>query len=83
MPIVRRSSPFDASRRVALPVALLSLWPAQARWLPKPGPWMKRFQQALAFPLYATAAWLLWVLSQQTDARAYGCLLYTSDAADE
>lgn len=59
----------------ALPVVLLSLWPAQVRWLPKPGPWMKRFQQALAFPLYATAAWLLWVLSQQTDARAYGAAL--------
>ena len=59
----------------ALPVVVLSLWPAQVRWLPKPGPWMKRFQQALAFPLYATAAWLLWVLSQQTDARAYGAAL--------
>ncbi len=59
----------------ALPVVLLSLWPAQARWLPKPGPWMKTFQQVLAFPLYATAAWLLWVLSQQTDARAYGAAL--------
>ncbi|HUM95937.1 MAG TPA: protein-disulfide reductase DsbD family protein [Candidatus Competibacter sp.] len=59
----------------ALPVVLLSLWPAQVRWLPKPGPWMKTFQQALAFPLYATAAWLLWVLSQQTDARTYGAAL--------
>lgn len=59
----------------ALPVVLLSLWPAQVRWLPKPGPWMKTFQQALAFPLYATVAWLLWVLSQQTDARAYGAAL--------
>jgi thiol:disulfide interchange protein DsbD len=59
----------------ALPVMLLSLWPAGVRLLPKPGPWMKTFQHALAFPLYATAAWLLWVLSQQTDARAYGAAL--------
>ena len=59
----------------ALPVLLLSLWPSQLRFIPKPGPWMKRFQQSLAFPLYATAAWLLWVLSQQTDASAYGAAL--------
>lgn len=59
----------------ALPVLLLSLWPAWVRFIPRPGPWMQRFQQTLAFPLYATAAWLLWVLSQQTDARAYGAAL--------
>jgi thiol:disulfide interchange protein DsbD len=59
----------------ALPVMLLSLWPAGVRLLPKPGPWMQRVQQALAFPLYATAAWLLWVLSQQTDASTYGLAL--------
>ena len=59
----------------ALPVLLLSLWPTQIRFIPKPGPWMKHFQQSLAFPLYATSAWLLWVLSQQTDASAYGAAL--------
>ncbi len=59
----------------ALPVLLLSLLPAWVRFLPRPGPWMKAFQQALAFPMYATAAWLLWVLSQQTDARGYGAAL--------
>ncbi|MGB5472977.1 MAG: thioredoxin family protein, partial [Gammaproteobacteria bacterium] len=56
----------------ALPVLLLSLFPAWLRFIPKPGRWMIRFQQTLAFPLFATAAWLLWVLSQQTDARTYG-----------
>ena len=56
----------------ALPVLLLSLFPAWLRFIPKPGRWMTRFQQTLAFPLFATAAWLLWVLSQQTDARSYG-----------
>ncbi len=59
----------------ALPVLLLSLFPAWVRIIPKPGPWMKRFQQILAFPMFATAAWLLWVLSQQTDARSYGAAL--------
>jgi len=36
---------------------------------------MKRFQQVLAFPMFATAAWLLWVLSQQADSRTYGAAL--------
>jgi len=54
-----------------LPVLLLSLFPGWLRFIPKPGPWMKTFQQVLAFPMFATAAWLLWVLSQQTEARAY------------
>ena len=34
--------------------------------LPKPGAWMETLKQVLAFPLYATAAWLVWVLSIQT-----------------
>ena len=49
----------------ALPVTLLGIWPRWVRFLPSPGPWMERLRNALAFPLYATAAWLLWVLSQQ------------------
>lgn len=46
----------------AAPLALLGLWPALARRLPKPGPWMTRMRQILAFPMYATVAYLLWVL---------------------
>ncbi len=49
----------------ALPMVALSYLPAVGRWLPKPGPWMSTFKGALAFPLYATAGWLLWVLSVQ------------------
>ncbi|MGF1621744.1 MAG: protein-disulfide reductase DsbD family protein [Rhodomicrobiaceae bacterium] len=49
----------------ALPIVLLSLTPALGRWLPKPGPWMETFKQVMAFPLYATVGWLLWVLSVQ------------------
>jgi thiol:disulfide interchange protein/DsbC/DsbD-like thiol-disulfide interchange protein len=51
----------------AAPLVLLSAQPGWARLLPKPGPWMERLRNALAFPLYATAAWLLWVLTQQVD----------------
>ncbi|MFT7246871.1 MAG: thiol:disulfide interchange protein, partial [Candidatus Azotimanducaceae bacterium] len=36
--------------------------------LPKPGAWMERFKEILAFPLYASAVWLLWVLSLQAGA---------------
>src|SRR2546422_11183184 len=50
---------------LALPFLLLTLIPAWRRFLPRPGRWMERLQQALAFPLYASVAWLLWVVSQQ------------------
>ncbi len=39
--------------------------PALQHVLPKPGVWMVTLKQVLAFPLYATSAWLVWVLSIQ------------------
>lgn len=51
---------------LALPFLLLAFVPAWRRFLPAPGPWMERLRQALAFPLYASVAWLVWVVSQQT-----------------
>ena len=48
-----------------LPIVLLSLSPTFAKILPRPGAWMETFRQVMAFPLYATVAWLLWVLSIQ------------------
>jgi thiol:disulfide interchange protein DsbD len=50
---------------LALPYALLGVFPGLARALPRPGPWMERLRQALAFPMLAAAAWLVWVLAQQ------------------
>jgi thiol:disulfide interchange protein DsbD len=50
---------------LALPFVALSLSPALARRLPRPGPWMEGLKQFLAFPMFATAAWLVWVLSVQ------------------
>jgi thiol:disulfide interchange protein DsbD len=47
---------------MALPVLALSFFPRWLRVLPKPGAWMETFKQVLAFPLYATVAWLAWVL---------------------
>lgn len=50
---------------LAAPYALLAAFPGAARVLPRPGAWMGVLQQALAFPMYAAAAWLVWVVSQQ------------------
>ncbi len=50
---------------MALPYLLLGFFPGWLRWLPRPGRWMETFRQSLAFPMYATAAWLGWVLGQQ------------------
>jgi thiol:disulfide interchange protein DsbD len=50
----------------AAPFTLLSLSPALIRRLPRPGAWMDVLRRALAFPMYAAAAWLVWVLAQQT-----------------
>jgi thiol:disulfide interchange protein DsbD len=51
---------------LALPFLALSLMPAWRRLLPRPGAWMERLKQGLAFPLYASVAWLVWVVSRQT-----------------
>lgn len=53
---------------LALPFLLISIFPALRRFLPKPGAWMERFKQLLAFPMYASVIWLLWVLTLQTGA---------------
>lgn len=53
---------------LALPYMLIALSPPLRRLLPRPGLWMVTFKQFLAFPLYASAAWLLWVYSMQDGA---------------
>ena len=60
---------------LALPFLLIGFIPALAQRLPKPGAWMDTFKQLLAFPLYATAAWLVWVLAKQRGADAVGLWL--------
>lgn len=50
----------------AAPFTALSMIPALTALIPKPGLWMNHFKQALSFPLFATAIWLLWVLGQQS-----------------
>ena len=47
---------------LSLPYLAFSLYPSLIAKLPKPGAWMDTFKQLMAFPLYATVAWLLWTL---------------------
>jgi thiol:disulfide interchange protein len=60
---------------LALPFLLLSFAPWMRRALPKPGAWMDTLKQVFAFPIYASAAWLLWVLAQQTSSFGLGAAL--------
>ncbi|WBV42321.1 protein-disulfide reductase DsbD domain-containing protein [Pseudoroseomonas cervicalis] len=50
---------------MAAPYALLAVFPGLAHRLPRPGAWMERLKEVLAFPMYGAALWLLWVLAQQ------------------
>jgi thiol:disulfide interchange protein DsbD len=60
---------------LALPFLLIGFIPALAQRLPKPGAWMETLKQFLAFPMYLTAAWLLWVLGKQRGVDAIGLVM--------
>ena len=60
---------------LALPYLVLTMMPACGRLLPTPGPWMERLTQLLAFPLYATVAWLVWVVSEQAGPQGVAVVL--------
>ena len=60
---------------LATPFLLIGFVPAFARALPRPGLWMETFKQVLAFPMYLTAVWLLWVLGKQRGIDAVGLAL--------
>lgn len=60
---------------LALPYLVAGFVPAVARLLPKPGPWMHTLRRLLAFPMFATVAWLVWVLGQQSGIDGAGTLL--------
>lgn len=60
---------------LALPYLVAGFVPAIAWLLPKPGPWMSTLRKLLAFPMFATVAWLVWVLGQQTGIDGAGTLL--------
>ena len=60
---------------LALPYLVAGFVPAVAYLLPKPGPWMSTLRRLLAFPMFATVAWLVWVLGQQSGIDGAGTLL--------
>ena len=60
---------------MALPYLAASAVPGVARLLPRPGAWMVTFKQLMAFPMFATVAWLVWVLGQQSGIDGAGALL--------
>lgn len=60
---------------LALPFLLIGFIPSLARRLPAPGAWMETLKQVLAFPMYLTAIWLLWVLGKQRGVDALALLL--------
>jgi thiol:disulfide interchange protein len=62
----------------AAPFVILAFAPALLSRLPRPGPWMDVLKKGLAFPMYATAAWLAWVFSQQTGSIPLAALLAAS-----
>lgn len=60
---------------LALPFLAIGFVPALGRLLPRPGRWMETLKQVLAFPMYLTAVWLVWVLANQRGADAVGLVL--------
>jgi thiol:disulfide interchange protein DsbD len=60
---------------MAIPYLAASWVPAVARLLPRPGAWMDVFRKLMAFPMFATVAWLVWVLGQQSGVDGAGALL--------
>jgi thiol:disulfide interchange protein len=51
---------------LAAPFLLLAFAPQLSRFLPKPGRWMETLKQFMAFPIFGTVIWLVWVFGQQS-----------------
>jgi thiol:disulfide interchange protein len=60
---------------MAAPLLLFSYSGAARALMPKPGVWMETLKELLAFPLYATAIWLLWVAGRQTGVNTMAAAL--------
>lgn len=60
---------------MALPYLAIAWVPAIGRVLPRPGAWMDVFRRFMAFPMFATVAWLVWVIGQQSGIDGAGALL--------
>jgi DsbC/DsbD-like thiol-disulfide interchange protein/cytochrome c biogenesis protein CcdA len=68
LPVIESFAVFTAiGVGLSTPYLLLSIFPQAVKILPRPGAWMETFKQFMAFPLYATVVYLLWVLAGQVD----------------
>lgn len=62
---------------LATPYLVLSIFPQAVKILPRPGAWMETFKQVMAFPLYGTTAYLVWVLAAQTSEEGFRNVLFS------
>jgi len=60
---------------MALPILVLSYMPSLTKYMPKPGVWMETFKQFMAFPLYLSALFFLWVLGNQVGVMGMSLVL--------
>ena len=60
---------------LALPYLAASWLPGLGRWLPKPGAWMDTLRRFMAFPMWATVVWLVWVLGHLSGVDGAASLL--------
>ncbi|MCH2173728.1 thioredoxin family protein [Myxococcota bacterium] len=60
---------------LAAPYVLVTLVPAWARLIPRPGAWMLRVRQVLGFFLLGTVVWLVWVAGRALGVDAQTLLL--------
>jgi thiol:disulfide interchange protein DsbD len=76
LPTVQALSVFAAlGLGMALPYLAASAWPRVAQLMPRPGVWMSHFKVLMAFPMFATVVWLVWVLGQQAGIDGAAALL--------
>ena len=54
----------------SMPYLLLAIKPDLISKMPRPGQWMESLKEFFAFPMFATALWLVWVFSIQTSSDA-------------
>ena len=63
---------------LAFPYLLISFVPAFGRIMPRPGPWMGRLRNILAFPMLATAVWLFWIIGKQLGVNSMAVALLSA-----
>ncbi len=66
---------------MAAPYLLLAIFPSLTRFMPRPGPWMRKLETFMGFVLAATCVYFLAILPQHLIIPALGALVATAFAA--